>query len=101
VIATAGFGSSGDIGAAFAASPARIACICGADATYDVLAEATAMALKTAGASHVLMAAKPGADAAALRSAGVDQFLFAGLDVVDALQRLHEALGVSRPQEAD
>ncbi len=94
-ISNDGFTASGEAGAAFAASGAAIACICGADSTYDLLAEATAMALKSAGASRVLLAGKPGASAAALSAAGVDQFVFAGQDVIAALQQLHQSLGIA------
>lgn len=89
------FTSSSDAGAAFAASGALVACICGGDATYDLLAEATAMALKSAGATKVLLAGKPGANEAARVAAGVDQFLFAGQDVIAALQQLHVSLGIT------
>lgn len=92
VITNDGFTASGDAGAAFAASGATAACICGADATYDVLAEATAMALKAAGARHVMLAGKPSASEAVFQAAGVDQFLFAGQDVLAALAQVHKAL---------
>ncbi|MEQ1612527.1 MAG: methylmalonyl-CoA mutase family protein [Hyphomicrobiaceae bacterium] len=89
-----GFTSSGDVGAAFAASGATAACICGTEQTYDVLAEATAMALKAAGARHVMLAGKPGASESVLQSAGVDQFLFAGHDILEALGMVHKAMAV-------
>ncbi len=95
VVTNGGFTSSADTGAAFAASGASVACICGADATYDLLADATAMALKAAGAVTVLMAGKPSANEAALKASGVDQFVFAGQDVVAALQQVHVALGIA------
>ncbi len=94
VISNDGFTSSSDASAAFAASGASVACICGSDATYDLLAEATAMALKSAGAAAVLLAGKPGANKAALDAAGIDQFVFAGQDVIAALQQLHTSLGI-------
>lgn len=93
-IGSDGFTASQAAGAAFAASGARIACLCGSDATYAQLAEAAASALKAAGATHVLLAGRPGESEAALKAAGVDQFLFAGQDVVAALAGLHAALGV-------
>ncbi len=86
--------ASGEAGAAFAASGATVACICGTDATYDILGEATAMALKSAGASAVLLAGKPGQNEAALSAAGVDQFVFAGQDMIAALSRVHTSLGI-------
>jgi methylmalonyl-CoA mutase len=77
---------------AFKASGASVACICSSDAVYAQLAQPTAQALKAAGATFVLMAGRPGGDEAALKAAGVDQFLFAGLDAVATLKRLQERL---------
>jgi methylmalonyl-CoA mutase len=95
VISNDGFTSSADASVALAASGASVACICGADATYDLLAEATTMALKAAGAAAVLLAGKPGANEAALKAAGVDQFVFAGQDMIAALKQVHAALGIA------
>ena len=44
-------------------------------------------------AKLVLMAGKPGEAEAALRSAGVDQFLSAGADAVAVLKGLQERIG--------
>jgi methylmalonyl-CoA mutase len=86
--------TSADVGKAFADSGARVACICSSDQVYAELAEATAGALKAAGATQVLLAGRPKAQEAALKAAGVDSFIFAGCDAVDTLTRLQEALGV-------
>lgn len=85
VVTGDGFTSSQDAGRAFAESGARIACICGTDQGYAELAEATAMALKGAGATHVYLAGRPRDQEAALKAAGVDGFWYAGMDVVAAL----------------
>lgn len=77
---------------AFKASGARAACICSSDAIYATLGEATAGALKGAGAGLVLMAGKPGEAEDALRTAGVDQFLFSGADAVATLSGLQAKL---------
>jgi methylmalonyl-CoA mutase len=90
-----GFHNSADAGKAFAASGAKIACICGTDEAYAELAEAVAGVLKAAGAKRVLLAGRP-KEQAAFVAAGVDDFLFAGGDAVAMLTRLHEALGVRR-----
>ena len=74
---------------AFKASGASAACICSSDTLYAVHAEATAKALKSSGANLVLMAGRPGEKEAALKAAGVDQFLFAGADAVGTLKGLH------------
>lgn len=89
-----GFTASADAALAFANSRASVACLCADDATLAALGEATAMALKGAGAKHVLCAGRPGTTAAALKAAGVDTFLFAGMDEIAALSALHRALGM-------
>ncbi len=91
-IVSDGYKSPEDAVAAFKASGAKAACICSSDAVYATLAEATAKALKAASAGPLLFAGKPGEREAALKSAGVDTFLFAGADAVAALKDLQEKL---------
>ena len=57
--------------------------------------EAAAQRLKAAGADWVVLAGKPGDMEARLRAAGVDQFVFVGADVLQALETLHAALGLA------
>ena len=92
-----GFTSSGAAGSAFAASGARVACITSSDAIYAELAEATAQALKSAGATAVFLAGRPGEQEAALKAAGVDAFWFAGQDRVATLEDLHRLLEIAPP----
>jgi methylmalonyl-CoA mutase len=80
-----GFADPEAAGAAFAASGARLACICGSDAAYAESAEAIAKALKAAGAARVYLAGNPGDARTAYESAGVDEFVHVGVDVVAAL----------------
>lgn len=87
-----GYKSADDAAAAFTASGAKAACICSSDAVYATLADDTARALKAAGAKIVLMAGRPGDKEAALKDAGVDQFLSAGADAVTTLRGLHQKL---------
>jgi methylmalonyl-CoA mutase len=87
--------NSADAGKAFADSGAAIACICASDQVYAELAEATAGALKAAGAKHVLLAGRP-RDETAFKAAGVDSFIHAGCDAVAVLTHVQEALGVGR-----
>lgn len=87
-----GYKSADEAAAAFKASGAKAACICSSDAVYASLAEATAKALKAAGAGNVLMAGRPGDREAALKAAGVDQFLYAGADAVATLKGLQTKL---------
>ncbi len=86
-----GFTNSADVGAAFAASGAKIACICSNDTNYEALGEATASLLKSAGAEHVMLAGKP---SDTLNAAGIDAFLHVSIDVLAALQGLHKKLGM-------
>ncbi len=88
-----GYTTAEQAAAAFKASGARAACICSSDAINASLAQPAAKALKSAGAKVVLMAGKPGDAEAALKAAGVDQFLAAGTDAVAVLKGLHATLG--------
>jgi methylmalonyl-CoA mutase len=94
-ITSAPLHSSADAGKASAASGASIACLCSSDQVYAELAEATAGALKQAGATQVLLAGRPKEQEEALKAAGVDAFIFAGNDAVATLTDLHKALRVS------
>ncbi len=71
---------------AFRASGAKIACLCSSDEIYAKEAVATAEALKSAGASQIWLAGRPGELEAGLTSAGVDGFVYAGCDVLSVLQ---------------
>ena len=79
------------LAAAFTASGARLACLCGSDAAYAAEGAATAQALTAAGAT-VWLAGRPGELEAALSEAGVGSFIYAGSDVLDALQRAHDVV---------
>jgi len=72
------------------ADKAPIACLCGSDERYAAEAAAAATALKAAGCARVLLAGRPGALEPALRSAGVDGFIFVGCDVASMLGQLLE-----------
>jgi methylmalonyl-CoA mutase len=76
------------LSADFRASGAALACICSSDKVYAERAEEAAKALQAAGAKHIYLAGKGGAQEAALRTAGVNEFLVAG---GDALATLREA----------
>lgn len=89
---TDGYKDAAAAAAAFKASGASAACICSSDALNALHAEATARALKAAGAKLVLMAGRPGDKEDALKAAGVDQFLFAGADAVATLAGLQSKL---------
>jgi methylmalonyl-CoA mutase len=71
---------------AFKASGAALACLCSSDQVYAANAVAGAQALQAAGASHIYLAGRPGQQEAALRSAGVELFVYAGCDALAVLQ---------------
>jgi methylmalonyl-CoA mutase len=88
--------SADDAAAAFRLSGATIACICGADAAYGDLAAAVAGALKSAVAQRVYLAGRVNDIEAELRAAGVDAFIFAGVDAIAMLGEIHAALGIGK-----
>jgi methylmalonyl-CoA mutase len=81
--------------ARFTASGARMACLCGADEDYRESAGEVARSLKRAGASHLLLAGRPGEHESEWRAAGVDDFIFAGCDAVAALEIVLRRAGAS------
>ncbi len=70
-------------------------CICSDDTTYADHAEATARALRGAGAMRVYIATKPGENRVALEAAGVDEFVFAGCDALAAITGALDTLDVA------
>jgi methylmalonyl-CoA mutase len=87
--AVSGAGKAADLGAAFTASGAKLACLCASDKTYEAEAAPAAAALKAAGARHLYLAGRPGAQEAALRTAGIQSFIYDGCDVVGLLEAAH------------
>jgi methylmalonyl-CoA mutase len=86
-----GFTDPAALAAAFKASGAALACLCSSDMIYAEHATAAAKALQAAEAKHIYLAGRPGEQEAALRAAGVSDFIFAG---GDALAALEEACGL-------
>jgi methylmalonyl-CoA mutase len=80
------------LAAAFKASGAALACLCGSDKTYDSEAEAAVTALKAAGARHIYLAGRPGAKEATLQAAGLKSFIHDGCDVLATLQAAYDIL---------
>jgi methylmalonyl-CoA mutase len=81
-----------DLPAAFKTSGAAIACLCSSDKIYETEAIAAAEALKAAGARHIYYAGRPGERENALRSAGVESFIYDGCDAPEVLQAAYQAL---------
>ncbi|MFD0343974.1 methylmalonyl-CoA mutase small subunit [Streptomyces sp. NPDC127117] len=74
---------------AFRAGGATVACLCSSDALYAEQAEAVTGALRSAGAERVFLAGRPG------EYAGVDEYVFAGSDVVAVLSSLLDRMDVA------
>lgn len=87
-----GYKTADDAANAFKASGAKAACICSSDEVNATLALPTAAALKAANANLVMMAGKPGDQEAALKAAGVDDFLASGADAIAVLSELQSKL---------
>jgi methylmalonyl-CoA mutase len=80
------------LASAFKASGVALACLCSSDRIYEREATAAAEALKAAGAQHIYLAGRPGNREAALRTAGVQSFIFEGCDTPGTLQAAHQML---------
>ncbi|MGY3446712.1 MULTISPECIES: methylmalonyl-CoA mutase family protein [unclassified Bradyrhizobium] len=89
-----GFADPAALAAAFKASGAAMACICSSDKVYAASAAEAAKALHGAGARHIYLAGRPGDQEAALRAAGIGEFVFAGGDALatlrDAYRRMEQ-----------
>ena len=81
-----GFETSAELDEAFTRSGAPLACICSSDALYAERAAEAARMLAKAGAKRIYLAGRPGELEAALRDAGVGEFIFVGCDVLTVLQ---------------
>lgn len=79
-IGTDGFATAEAVANAFRADGSRIACICSSDAVYAEQAVAAAAALKAAGAHRVYLAGNPGDRRDEYVAAGIDEFVFMGVD---------------------
>jgi len=84
-----GFASRDDMIAAFRASGAKLVCLCSSDKVYAAEAIDAAQALTSAGAAPIYLAGRPGELEQSLKSAGVQDFIYVGCDVVAALTRAH------------
>ena len=91
-----GFGDTEALAAAWKDSSAALAIICGSDEDYEALLEPAIAALKQAGCPVVLVAGRPGEREAALREAGVSDFVFVGADVLAVMTRVLDSVGVQR-----
>jgi len=74
------------------AAGAALACLCSSDKTYDQEAPKAAAALKAAGVRHIYLAGRPGEREAALRTAGVQSFIYEGCDALATLSGAYDIL---------
>jgi methylmalonyl-CoA mutase len=88
-----GFAGRDEMVAAFKNSGAKLACLCASDEVYTREAAEAAKALKMAGAGPVYLAGRPGDQEATLRTAGIQDFIYVGCDVLATLQAAFRALG--------
>jgi methylmalonyl-CoA mutase len=88
-----GFADAASCADAFKKSGARIAILCSSDAVYETLAVPTAQALKTAGCEYLFLAGAPGDKKDTYVSAGIDDFIFMGGDVLQITRATLARLG--------
>jgi methylmalonyl-CoA mutase len=80
------------LAAAYKASGAGLVCLCSSDKVYAENAVAAAKALHAAGPAPIYLAGRPGEQEAALRDAGVGDFIFAGGDALATLRQAWQRL---------
>jgi len=76
----------------FEDSGAALACLCSSDKVYAREAVEVARAHAAAGAKHIYLAGKPGADRAALEGAGISTFLHQGCDTLAILNAAYDEI---------
>jgi methylmalonyl-CoA mutase len=88
-----GFADPAALVAAWRASGAELACLCSSNKVYAGHAVAAAQALRSAGARHIYLAGRAkGEQEAALHTAGISEFIFAGCDALALLQKAYEKM---------
>jgi methylmalonyl-CoA mutase len=81
-----GFSDASALAMACKSSGASLACLCSSDKLYAEHAADAATALQAAGIKHIYLAGRPGELEAALKTAGVGAFVFAGSDALAVLE---------------
>jgi methylmalonyl-CoA mutase len=90
LFAAGGFAAELGEASDYDAAGAALAVICSSDALYAESGEEAARTLKHRGARHVYLAGRPGELEDRLAKAGVDSFLYSGLDAPETLARALE-----------
>jgi len=98
-IACPGSESIKDAVAAYSASGANLAVICGTDRYYNEVGTELARALKRVECVRLYLAGKP-ESANAIETAGVDECIYQGCDVIEALKRAYSALELNADRGA-
>jgi methylmalonyl-CoA mutase len=80
------------LAAAYKTSGANLTCLCSSDKIYTEHAVGAAKALRSAGAKPIYLAGRAGEQEAALKTAGVGDFIFAGCDALAVLQKAYELM---------
>jgi methylmalonyl-CoA mutase len=91
-----GFDDMANLSAAWEASSAPVAVICGNDRDYETMLDAAVGSLKKAGCPLLLVAGRPTDREGSLREAGVSDFVFVGADVLGVMARILDSIGVPR-----
>ncbi len=78
---------------AFAASGAEVCALCSSDEVYASWATEAAQAIQEKGAKALLLAGNPGENEARYRAAGINDFIYMGMNVVESLRSLLERAG--------
>jgi methylmalonyl-CoA mutase len=95
VISPAGFKTPEDAVAAFVKSGADIAVICSVDENYPTLVPALTAGIRAQKpAATIVLAGYPQEQIEAHKKSGVDEFIHIRADVVEALTRINERLGI-------
>lgn len=92
---TTGFSDPTALADAFKASGAALVCLCSSDKLYASQGIAAAEALHATDAKHIYFAGRPGEQEAALREAGVGEFIFAGGDALATLKAAYDKVSMS------
>jgi len=93
-IGSDGYKDRAEMIAAFRKSGTALACVCSSDKVYEAEAVSAAKQLAAAGAT-VHLAGRPGELEAALKEAGVKEFIYMGGNVLATLQAAHDHLEAS------
>jgi len=81
-----------DLADALRGSGAVLACLVASDDVYEAQAVAAAKALQHAGARHLFLAGRPGAQETVFTGAGIDGYAFAGCDLLALLESAYDRL---------